>query len=280
MTMKLDTGALLATLGRRTQTLRVVETSEGTEPEVLPVKTLRCTNKRLDGERCGGEVKILQRGAYQYAEDCRLCRQDAALWRAFDGLEPHPAASDRTRLALLEQSGTALRVPEVHAATWVAAASWLRRFGLDDRHRCGVLCGPSQTGKTALALRACRDVLAAPQGPAPVRFVPESSLLDAFASQYSDRADRSRWAEALIESVHSAQLLVLDEVGALSAPTQKATEFVTELVRRRLDAGLALLMTTNLSFARLCEIRGDRFGARLRGCCAVFEFPAYQWRKQ
>jgi DNA replication protein DnaC len=120
------------------------------------------------------------------------------------------------------------------------------------------LYGGPGTGKTHLAVAACRELLRE-QKIVSLRFWDVTLLLTTLR-----QADDETRCE-LLDQACRASLLVLDDLGA-----QRTTDWVREqlgmLINHRWSANLAVVVTSNYALDACREVLGDRIVSRLQDC--------------
>lgn len=132
-----------------------------------------------------------------------------------------------------------------------------------------LLYGPTGTGKSYLA--ACiANALMAKRVP-----VLYTSIIKLTGYQTDELQD-------LIDKMHRARLLILDDLGA-----ERGTDFKLEqvytVVDSRLNSRYPLIVTTNMSLDKMTEtgdIRYNRIWERIREMCYPIRMNSAQWRKQ
>lgn len=145
-----------------------------------------------------------------------------------------------------------------------AAREWAR---MDDP---GGLCllGSTGTGKTALAKCAVLERLRH----APVRWV-SLAHLTADLSNFEDRQARHRATQVLT----GRGALALDDFDKVNVTDWLASQLFAA-IDGRIEAGAALLVTTNLTPAELREKFGDAIYSRLEGYCRMVELAGPDYR--
>lgn len=145
-----------------------------------------------------------------------------------------------------------------------AAREWGR---MDDP---GGLCllGSTGVGKSALAKSAAYERLRH----APVRWV-SLALLVAELSNFEDRQARHRATRILT----GRGALVLDDFDKVNVTDWLASQLFAA-IDGRIEAGAALLVTTNLTPAELRDKFGDAIYSRLEGYCRMVELPGPDYR--
>jgi DNA replication protein DnaC len=104
-----------------------------------------------------------------------------------------------------------------------------------------VLMGNTGTGKTAAAVAAARDLLAAGVS---VRYVETVALLGELRACYGEDAERS--VDAVLLPYLRVGCLLLDDLGA-EKPTEWTEERLTDLINQRLVNRALTIITTNLT---------------------------------
>ncbi|MGI5836635.1 MAG: ATP-binding protein [Chloroflexota bacterium] len=128
----------------------------------------------------------------------------------------------------------------------------LSREFAENPHLWLVLLGTTGCGKTHLAAAIANQVIARGQ---PVYFVVVPDLLDHLRSAYSP--DSKVPYDELFETIRTAPLLILDDLGAHSS-TPWAEEKLYQLVNHRYNHRLPTVITTNLALDELDERLASR----------------------
>jgi DNA replication protein DnaC len=131
-------------------------------------------------------------------------------------------------------------------------------FTPDGTHKCLVLMGKVDKGKSHLAIAVCRAWLKLEM---PARYIFVPFLLDELRSAQNHEGDESYYR--MMNLYQSVPLLVLDDIGA-EKPTPWTQEKLTTIIHMRWEKGLHTMVTTNKA---LDQIPGDdegRLGSRLR----------------
>lgn len=139
-----------------------------------------------------------------------------------------------------------------------AALASAKAFTLHGDHKCLVLMGRVDKGKSHLAVAVCREWL---KLDIPARYIFVPFLLDELRSAQNHEGDESYYT--MMNLYQNVPLLVLDDIGA-EKPTPWTQEKLTTIVHMRWEKGLHTMATTNKP---LDQIPGDdegRLGSRLR----------------
>jgi DNA replication protein DnaC len=212
---------------------------------------------------------------YERAFPCDKCSQQRDASRLWARVDPDPQAARRFAQERLEQVKTQPKRTQGQEPARAALEQWAKH----PRHaRAVVLLGPPGRGKTYLASRALHDgcVTHGHTG----LYLRESQFVRAWQCQFGEQ-DRE-WGAATYAQAGGVTLLVLDDVAAQASMTPGAQEQVQELVCRRYDAGLGLVITTNLAEAGLEKALGARAWSRLQEMAAgrIVALQGRDWRQQ
>lgn len=145
-----------------------------------------------------------------------------------------------------------------------AARTWASGKGT----RGLLLHGRAGAGKTRLAATAAWDRLQA----RPIRYVSVAILIAQISASFSDKGR----AEAVGVLVGKGPL-VLDDLDKV-APTEWIRGQLFTAIDARVQAGSALLVTTNLEPVKLRERYGEAITSRLLGYCDVHELVGPDYR--
>lgn len=162
-------------------------------------------------------------------------------------------------------------------------AERLTRWIESPRRGSLLLLGPTGLGKTTFATRAARQ-LALRDG-VKVRWAAWKPTLDAIRATYNSR---SGTAEEILGPLLSAELLVIDEIGAAGTIAQMrgdgstsnadAVGHLERIVSERTAAGRPMVLTTNLLPGQLDETLSARVADRIRGACSVVALQGTSYR--
>lgn len=147
------------------------------------------------------------------------------------------------------------------------ARRWLDRFHTGDRTGL-LIAGPVGTGKSTLAgalAVACGEPNWAQYWPVPDYL---AAVKDSFHSD----------AIPITEKVHRRPVLVLDDLGA-DRLTDWGTDQISQLIARRYDAQLTLVVTTNLAPTQLEDLLGERIVSRLTEMTALLRITGPDRRR-
>ena len=146
----------------------------------------------------------------------------------------------------------------------------LARSFAEEPHLWLVLLGPTGCGKTHLAAAVANHVMARGQ---PVYFVVVPDLLDHLRSAYSP--DSKVTYDELFETIRTAPLLILDDLGAHSS-TPWAEEKLYQLVNHRYNHRLPTVITTNLTLDELDERLASRLADLKVSTLCPISAPSYR----
>ena len=140
----------------------------------------------------------------------------------------------------------------------------------EEPHLWLVLLGPTGCGKTHLAAAVANQQIARGK---PIYFVVVPDLLDHLRSAYSP--DSKVPYDELFETIRTAPLLVLDDLGAHSS-TPWAEEKLYQLVNHRYNHRLPTVITTNLSLDELDERLASRLADMKLSTLCPISAPSYR----
>jgi DNA replication protein DnaC len=136
------------------------------------------------------------------------------------------------------------------------------------------LYGGCGGGKTHLAIAMLQEILA--KGITGL-FVHYPELLHMIRQSYGD--DGSETESQVLYPVYNAEVLVLDELGAMKA-SEWTQEILCLLLNARYNASKTTLVTTNYSPTELRERIGDRAHSRLAEMCRMVVIEAEDFRQK
>jgi DNA replication protein DnaC len=146
----------------------------------------------------------------------------------------------------------------------------LAREFAEEPHLWLVLLGATGCGKTHLAAAIANQQIARGR---PAYFVVVPDLLDHLRSAYSP--DSKIPYDELFETIRTAPLLILDDLGAHSS-TPWAEEKLYQLINHRYNHRLATVITTNLTLDDLDERLASRLAdLKVSTLCAIYA-PSYR----
>ena len=176
------------------------------------------------------------------------------------------------------------------------ASNFVKKFPVETGSTGVLLVGSIGVGKTHLAIAMLRALIV--ERGATGLFCDYRELLKRLQQTYSQRGDGSE-AE-ILEPILTAQVLVLDEVGAMK-PTEWVTDTIGYVLNTRYNNCLTTIITTNyanlppaavdMSSSRVSMLRGavrpetlgDRIGERMRSrlqqMCVLLELQGEDYRQ-
>lgn len=146
----------------------------------------------------------------------------------------------------------------------------LSRQFADEPHLWLVLLGPTGCGKTHLAAAIANQQIEAGR---PVYFVVVPDLLDHLRSAYGP--DSKVTYDELFETIRTAPLLILDDLGAHSS-TPWAEEKLYQLINHRYNHRLPTVITTNLALDELDERLASRLADLKVSTLCPISAPSYR----
>lgn len=156
---------------------------------------------------------------------------------------------------------------------------------MDDPSFGVMLCGSVGMGKTTLLTRAAR--FAVLEHGLSCRWVTWKATIDRIRASYRSRTTSP---EAILEPLKTAQVVVIDEIGAAgtlldarrdgSTANTDAVGHLESVMEHRSRAGLPLLLTTNLNSADLGARLSGRVADRIHGACEIVELVGDSYRRR
>lgn len=187
--------------------------------------------------------------------------------------------ADLRRLSLMddrlrEVDFTSFRESRENSKMLAVARKYVANFDEMKKRGQGILFyGDVGTGKSYTAAAIANELL---KGMRPVIMTSFIKLLDVLRKSYDDNA------EASIDGMNEADLLIIDDFGA-ERGTDYALEKVYDVVDNRYRSGKPLILTTNLDIAvmRSCtDIRYSRIYDRVFEMCYPVKATGQSWRKK
>jgi DNA replication protein DnaC len=209
--------------------------------------------------RCGG----LKDDDAALGNGARVCRCGGRKRRLLSYLD----AADPDRRMLL---GTL----DVSEPTMAAALAQARRLVFGERRRGMLLMGPPGLGKTHLMIGTGRALLESDRDAA---YHNVARLVSRVQDTYGERGEAGGTRRAIIESVASHEVVLLDDLGKEHASTD-AESIVYELFDALHTAGITPIVSTNVPAvcsegyrgAALSERYDEAVRSRLRAMCERF----------
>jgi DNA replication protein DnaC len=141
--------------------------------------------------------------------------------------------------------------------------------------------GPVGVGKTHLAVALIKELIRTKV--APCLFYDFRDLLKEIQDSYNPESQRTE--SRILQPVHEADVLVLDELGA-AKPTAWAQDTMTQIINTRYNQKRITIFTTNyldkpkLGEETLAERVGERLRSRLYDMCKLVEIIGTDYRKK
>lgn len=152
------------------------------------------------------------------------------------------------------------------------AKSYAKTFSRDE-DRGIVLYGGTGTGKTHLAVGMLKEIIN--RGYSGV-YYNVTELLNDLRSSYSKDSDLTE--HSLLERIHTADIVVFDDVGA-EAPSNWVLDRLYLMFNRRYENAKPVIITTNCTRGELKERVGERITSRLYEMCfPLGKFPEEDYR--
>lgn len=208
----------------------------------------------ITSNRSLGEIDERLRSRMTDPELSKVCVVDERLTAAQETLSAElPELLREMTFEGFDRRGQAV---EAKAMDSLDHAYKLAREFAEEPHLWLVLLGPTGCGKTHLAAAVANRLLARGK---PVYFVVVPDLLDHLRSAYGP--DSKVPYDQLFETIRSAPLLILDDLGSHSS-TPWAREKLYQLINHRYNHRLPTVITTNFSMDELDQ-SDERLASRL-----------------
>ena len=208
------------------------------------------------------------RGTGYIVNDGIAMRCDCGMGEAFQGRVRIGGAELPKRFATKDFSNfKADRKERERDAVLAAAKAYATTFHGSESEGL-LLRGITGCGKTHIAIAILKEVIARGYSGYYANF---NDLLSRIRDSYNSESGASE-AE-LLDAVDSAQLLVLDDVGAEST-TDWVRDRLYLIINRRYENALPTIITTNCDEAELEARVGPRIVSRLHEMCS-FDFPPF-----
>ena len=199
---------------------------------------------------------------------CRVCAVEERPSAAAARLESElPALLRSMTFESFDRRGQAV---DDKALDSLKEAYRLSREFAEEPHLWLVLLGPTGCGKTHLAAAIANYLI---ERRRPAYFVVVPDLLDHLRSTYSP--DSKVPYDELFETIRTAPLLILDDLGAHSS-TPWAEEKLYQLVNYRYNHRLPSVVTTNLSIDELDQRIASRFADLKVSTLCLISAPSFR----